>query len=496
MKRDLETLTSREHDLLIVGGGVIGAAIAWDAAQRGLATALVEGADFASGTSWNNMKTIHGGLRYLQKLDLRRTRQSIGDRRALLRIAPNLVRPLPFLIPLYGHGVFGPEALWLGLKLYDLVGCDRNIGIPQSHHIPSGRMLSRREVVARVPGIDARGLTGGAIWFDAQVSSAERLVLAFLDAAHGAGACLANYCEVSEIARAGRRVVGARVLDRESGVTVDIRARVVILATGPWTDSLLHKAGVRSARIPLLRATNVVLRRSVLDGPVVGARRAGRFLFVVPWRGRTIVGTEYAPHGPIPEEEIDCFVREAARAFPWAGITMDDVSLVHRGFVPGTRDASGLWSRDLILDHDRDGAPGLVSVVGVKYTTAREVAQRAVGRVYRILRRSVPACRTATTPLSNAALTALPLDEATRRAVREEMALRLTDVVLRRMDLGNAGPPSGDALDLVASTMARERKWSAERLDHERRALARRYANGFELQPPEYENGPPARQEE
>jgi glycerol-3-phosphate dehydrogenase len=496
MHRDLDALTSREHDLLIVGGGVIGAAIAWDAAQRGLAAALVEGADFASGTSWNSMKTIHGGLRYLQKLDIRRTRQSIGDRRALLRVAPDLVAPLPFLIPLYGHGRFGPEVLWLGLKLNDLVACDRNLGLNQTRRIPAGRILSRREVLAHVPGIETRGLSGGALWFDAQVSSAERLVLAFLEAAYGAGACLANYCEVSSITRNDRRVLGAHAQDRESGATLEVRARVVILAAGPWTESLLRSAGVRSPRIPLLRATNVVLRRSTLDGPAIGAHRDGRYLFAVPWRNRTIVGTEYAPHGPLPQEEIERFVREAARAFPWAGITIDDVSLVHRGLVPGTRDASGLWSRDLILDHARDGASGLVSVVGVKYTTAREVAQRAVNRVFRILRRDVPPCRTATTPLANTALASRPVVEATRHAVRHEMALRLSDVVLRRMDLGTAGPPAEDDLDRIARVLTQERGWSDERLDQERKALARRYASGFELPPPGFENVPIAGQGE
>jgi glycerol-3-phosphate dehydrogenase len=334
------------------------------------------------------------------------------------------------------------------------------------------------------------------LWFDAQVSSAERLVLAFLEAAHGAGACLANYCEVLSITRDAHRVSGVRALDRESGVTFEVRARHVILATGPWTESLLRSAGVRAPRIPLLRGTNVVLRRSVLDGPAVGVRYAGRYILAVPWRNRTIVGTEYAPHGPIPHDEIERFVRDAARAFPWAGITMDDVSLVHRGLVPGARDAFGLWTRDLILDHARDGAPGLVSVVGVKYTTAREVAQRAVSLVFRRIGRAAPPCRTATTQLASALSGPQSLEEATRHAMRHEMALRLSDVVLRRINLGTAGPPAEDDLDRVARVLAQERGWSAERLDHERTTLARRYLSGFELPPPGFEHVPVAGQGE
>jgi glycerol-3-phosphate dehydrogenase len=484
MQRDLSTLTSREHDLLVVGGGVIGAAIVRDAAQRGLDVALVDAADFASGTSWNSLKTIHGGLRYLQKLDLPRTRQSIRDRRALLRIVPDLVKPLSFLIPIYGHGLQGREVMWFGLKLNDLIACDRNRGLVSTRRIPAGRLLSRGEVIARVPEIDARNLTGGALWHDAQVANSERLVLAFLDAASRHGACLANYCEVTGFIKQEERLRGVRALDRENGAPLEIRARLIVLAAGPWTAPLLRKAGAPPARIPLLRATNLVLRRSVLDGFALGARRQGRYYFLVPWRGRTMLGTEYAPHGPAPEDEVASFVREAAQAFPWAKITADDVALIHRGLVPGARDASGLWTRDWIVDHAAQGVSGLMSVVGVKYTTARDVARIAVDRVYRRLGRPAPACRSAETPLEGAAPADMPLAEATRRAVREEMAMRLSDVVLRRTDLGNAGPPASEDLAVVTRVMADERGWSAERLDNERAALARRLTNSFELAPP------------
>ncbi len=143
MRRDLAALEGREHDLLVVGGGIHGVAIAWDAAQRGLAVALVEGNDFGSGVSWNSLKTIHGGLRYLQKADLVRLRESVYERSALLRIAPALVKPLSFLVPTYGHGVKGREAMGLGLWLNDLLSVDRNSGLPPERRIGRGRLLSR-----------------------------------------------------------------------------------------------------------------------------------------------------------------------------------------------------------------------------------------------------------------------------------------------------------------------------------------------------------------
>jgi glycerol-3-phosphate dehydrogenase len=156
VRRDLPALAGREHDLLIVGGGIYGAFAAWDAARRGLATALLERDDFGAGVSWNSLKTIHGGLRYLQTLDLPRMRESIRERRTLLGLAPEIVRPLPFLVPTHGHGLAGPEVLGAALLLNELVSGDRNRGLPASHRIPRGRMLSRREAAERVPGLPER----------------------------------------------------------------------------------------------------------------------------------------------------------------------------------------------------------------------------------------------------------------------------------------------------------------------------------------------------
>ncbi|HWW93867.1 MAG TPA: FAD-dependent oxidoreductase, partial [Vicinamibacteria bacterium] len=175
MKRDLGLLAAREHDLLIVGGGIYGVAAAWDAAQRGLDVALIEGEDFGAGVSWNSLKTIHGGLRHLQRADVGQMRESLRERRALLRIAPELVRPLSFLVPAYGHGIRGREALAAGLWLFDLLGRDRNRGLAPDQRIPPARSLSRRAVLEMIPALPERGLTGGALWTDAQVSSSERL---------------------------------------------------------------------------------------------------------------------------------------------------------------------------------------------------------------------------------------------------------------------------------------------------------------------------------
>lgn len=472
-KRDLGALAGREHELLVIGGGIYGAAAAWDAAQRGLSVALVEARDFGSGTSWNSLKTIHGGLRHLQRLEPGLTRESMRERRALLAIAPEIVRPLPFLIPTRGHGFRGREAMALGLLANDALTFDRNRGLPPERRVPRARLLSRREVLERVPGLPEDGVTGGAVWTDAQVTHSERLLIGFLHAAASAGAALANHAEVVSVLRCGGRVVGARVRDQEGGGELDVRARLVLNAAGPQIDAVLRLAGLVRPAAPLLEAMNLVLRRPLLRDHALGARSHGRYLFVVPWRDRSIVGTAYAPVGQ-PLRARD-FLSEAALAFPWAGLEAGDVTLVHQGRVPG-RGADDLLARPSLVDHEgEDGVAGLVSVLGVKYTTARAVAEKAVDLAVSRIGRRVGRCRTAETPLPEARPLSGTLEEQVRHAVRKEMALHLPDAALRRLDLGTAGAPEPSALEVVAATMAGELGWDAARVEEETQAVMRSY---------------------
>jgi glycerol-3-phosphate dehydrogenase len=472
VKRDLAALGAREWDVAVVGGGIYGAAVAWDAAQRGLSVALVEREDFGSGVSWNSLKTIHGGMRYLQKLDLGRLRESARERATLLAIAPEVVRPLPFVVPTYGHGATGREALALGLLLNDWLTRDRNRGLPPSHRIPAARTVSAAEVLRLVPGLERRGLSGAALWHDAQAASTERLTLGFVHAAADAGALPANHAEAVSLLRAAGRVAGVAVRDTLGGGTIEVRARMVVNAAGPWADEFLARGGLARTPAPLLRARNVVLRRPPAVPFAVGARSEGRFLFLVPWEGRTILGTSYEPAGAPPSDPMT-FLDEASRTFPWAGIGRADATLVHEGLVPGHGDASGLSTRPRLHDHEaEDGLPGLISLQGVKYTTARAVAERAVDLALGRLGRSGPPCRTAVTPLAKARALPGPLEERARLAAREEMALTLADAVLRRLDLGTAGPPAEPDLGAVSRVLAAELGWSAARERAERTGLA------------------------
>jgi glycerol-3-phosphate dehydrogenase len=475
MQRDLRALAEREHDLIVVGGGIYGVAAAWDAAQRGLQVALVEAEDFGGGTSWNSLRTIHGGLRHLQRADLSGHRESVRERRALLRIAPALVRPLPFLVPTYGHGRRGREAFALGLLANDLLAFDRNRGLPDEQRLPPGRMLSVEETTTRLPGVLTDGLTGAALWHDAQVESSERLTIGFLRAAAHAGALVANRAEAVGLRREGQRVIGARVRDRETGSEHDLRARLVLNATGPAADRLVSLAGIARPPAPLLNALNLVLQ-----GPwplderfAVGATHGGRFLFLVPWRESLLVGTEYWPEEQREADRGRAFHAVAAAAFPWASLEGRPVLLVHRGLVPGRGGASGLFMRARLHDHEaEDGLAGLITLQGVKYTTARGVAERAIDIALHRLGRRPARCRTSETPLAWARPLTGSLEERTRTAVREEMARTLADAALRRLDLGTEGAPAEAELSVVSHVMAEERGWNTEREQSERDALA------------------------
>jgi glycerol-3-phosphate dehydrogenase len=474
VKRDLAALEGPTHDLLIVGGGIHGVAAAWDAAQRGLSVALVEGQDFGSGVSWNSLKTVHGGLRYLQTADLARFRESVRERSTLLRIAPALVKPLGFLVPTHGHGPKGREALAMGLWVNDLLSADRNRDLPPERRIARGRVLSARETLALVPGLAAEGLNGGALWYDAQVESSERLTIGFAHAAAAAGASLANHVLAVGFLRDGPRVTGARARDQLTGREIEVRARMTLNAAGPRTLALLSESGLPAPPLSFLRAMNLVFARPAGVGHAVGALSAGRFLFLVPWRDRTMVGTAYEPAAtPERPDSVQTFLGAAQRAFPWAGLHARDLSLVHRGLVPGAGGAAGLQTRTLWLDHEADhGVPGLLSVVGVKFTTARGVAEDAVDLVARRLGRSVVPCRTAFTALPRARLLEGPLGAQVREVVRDEMALTLEDALLRRLDLGTTGPAAETDVAAVASVMAGELGWDPPRLARERAALA------------------------
>ncbi|HEX3234029.1 MAG TPA: glycerol-3-phosphate dehydrogenase/oxidase [Gemmatimonadales bacterium] len=423
MIRDPAALARSEFDLAVVGGGIYGICAAHEAARRGLAVCLVERGDFVSATSSNSLKTVHGGLRYLQHGDLRRMRESIRERAMLLRTAPHLVRPLPFVIPTHGHGLGSKAVMRTALLLNDLVGFDRSAGVREDRRIPPGRVIGREEVRAMVPDLDARGLTGGAIWYDCQIANTERLALAYLRSAVDHGAVCANYVEATGLLLRDGRVQGVRARDRLGGDVFEIRARTVLNAAGPWADRLLQALpGARTVRrFHPSKGMNLVTRRLFGDHAIgftvptefrdsdAVLNKGTRLFFVVPWKQFSLIGTRHLLYQGDPddfritEDDIEVFLGEINAACPSAALSRKDVLAVLGGLLPEVPRAGPhevqLVKHSRVYDHAGEGAVSLFSAVGVKWTTARLTAEEAVDLVERRLRPGESPRRPAERPL-------------------------------------------------------------------------------------------------
>lgn len=557
MRRNPADLTAREYDVLIVGAGAFGAAAAWDAASRGLRTALIERADFGGATSAECFKMVHGGIRYLQHADVRRLRSSCYERSTLLRIAPHLVQPLPIAIPTYGHGRRGRAFLGTGALAYDLLTIDRNVGIkdPQ-RRIGRSRFLSRSRTLKLFPHLAADDLSGAVVFEDGQMYNPARVVLAFVRSAVEAGATACNYVEALEFLWQDSTVCGVRVRDRLSGEEFDVRARMTLNAAGPWAD-YLEREGKRFGtwqRPPFSRDAYFIVDRPPTSEYGVAVQglsrdkdavlgRATRHLFAVPWRDKTLIGVWHRLFPDIPDtahvhpREIDAWIAELNEVHPALALSAHEVTFANCGLVPfgdtATETELSFGKESRITDHhSAHGITGLVSLVGIRFTTARGDAGRALELLLRQARQST-APASADRPLSGGdiedfaafeshALRAKPAalsDESVRALVRnhgtrygqvvrrtvsdqpgtnmrgaatipgtatllaevqyavdEEMAMKLEDIVMRRTDLAAGCAPGRAAIETAAHEMARRLRWSQRRVNEEIAATERTLA--------------------
>jgi len=523
MIRDPDELGGCRFDVLVLGGGVYGLTIACDAAERGLSVALIERDDFGCGASFNHLRTIHGGLRYLQSLDIGRARESVRERRTIARIAPHAVKPLPFALPLYRSFTRGKLAMRLGFCLDRLVSVGRNRGVPASHRLPGGRVYSRGSAIQHFPGLKRQALTGAAVWYDYLTVEPDRLTFSWAKAGAGHGAVLVNHMEAVELLKEGGRVAGARARDTIGARTIDVSARVTVNATGAALDRLLEPIGA-ATRTPMIKTMNLVTRRDAGEESLGGRSPSGRYLFMVPWRERALFGTWEAGRvsdacdTAVSDSEVAAFVGELNHAFPALDLTFADITLVHRGVVPAAvrRGRAGLEGHDQIRDHAAEGTEGLVSVAGTKYTTARAVAERVTDLLMQKLQRAPVTCRTATTLLPGGGTrdVGLAIAEARREydeglptdtiphliaaygsqygdvlnlttarpelkarvarsspvigaelvlAARSEMAVTLADAMIRRTPVGALGYPGDDAVSRGADLVGAEHRWSEDR---------------------------------
>jgi glycerol-3-phosphate dehydrogenase len=386
-QHDLARLKNELFDLLIIGGGITGAGIARDAALRGFKVALVEKDDYASGTSSRSSKLVHGGLRYLEHFQFHLVFEASRERRLLLHLAPSLVYPLPFLYPIYRDTKFPPWMIEIGMWLYDALALFRNYGLHQR--------LTTEQIAARVPVLDTANIVGGEHYYDAQVDDA-RLTLENVRSAHLHGAVIVNHVRVEGLLRSLKgRVEGIHAHTRE-GERITARARVVVNATGPWTDQISHLDDPRAgARIRPTKGTHLLVSRDKfkIDSAMsFTVARDGRLMFVIPWDGFCIVGTTDTDYRGdydqvhADQADVNYILETTNHAFPGARLQKSDVVGAYAGLRPLVAENVGKKEGEISREHKIWRTPsGLVCIAGGKLTTYRSMAEELVDKVARIL---------------------------------------------------------------------------------------------------------------
>lgn len=531
MKRDLTRLANETFDLLVIGGGITGACVARDAALRGLKVALIERNDFANATSAHNSKLVHGGLRYLRNFEFRLVRESLRERRIWQHIAPHLVHPLPFLLPLYDGGLRGRAVLSAGLTLYDALSYDRTWVDDPDQRLGAHSWLGKAGALAREPVLAANGFEGAFLYYDAQMYAPERLALECLIDADQHGAAIANYVEATTLRLRNGRIEGASVRDCAGGAAFDIRAKTTLLAAGPWSDLFLARAieGKAHHRLRRSKGIHLLVPSVTRDSALTMADAEGHF-FVLPWRGHSLLGTTDTEFTDDPdtlsvsERDIADFLARVNARLPQAKLRRESIQFFYAGLRPlvddGSKSTYTASRRSELVDHGAaDGIDGLFSAIGGKWTTSRALAEEIVDALVQKLGRAAP-CRTASLRLPGARFERLRefavQEKLTHRgaasqhlihmygarltklfaaatgrpeliehlgangdiaaqvvfAAEEEMALTLSDVVMRRTGIGQFGPPPPAALETASKLMAHALGWSEERRLKEIASLA------------------------
>jgi len=554
MQRNLRQLASKEYDVLVIGGGITGACIAHDAALRGLSVALVEKNDFGACTSSASSKLLHGGIRYLPKGQVWKVRESAREQAIFQGLAPHLIRWLPFLIPTdKSSPTKGALAMRVAMLVYSLccAGLSGLIRDPGKQP-PARAFLAPEKACLEAPLLSSiQGLTGAQVLYESHMHSSERMTLAFCKTAARNGADLANYVEVLDLLATGENVQGARVRDRLGDEEFEVRARLVINSAGPFVQAVNQSVpGLRLHHrlTGFSRGVHLVTRQLEPDYALALTTRkktegfitrGGRHFFIIPWRGRSLIGTTNVPiEGRLEDirvtrKDIDDFLADINQSLPDVDLQFSDVHyaftgiypIIAREIKPDTYQGTGEFQ---IVDHaKKDGINGIITALGAKFTTARHVAARTVDLAgVRLGRKMVP-CATASTPLIEGAiddvqhfwdscqarygdllepefiehlirnhgaeidrlvsmgksgngLEPICADRNTLKveivyAVEEEMARTLEDVVFRRTGLGTIGHPGEEALQYCLAIMADILGWDQDERQRQLAAVEARY---------------------
>ena len=524
MQRFIDSYNGKDFDIIIIGGGITGAAVAYDAASRGYTVALLEKNDFGSATSSATSKLIHGGLRYLNYLEFGLVRESLRERRILENIAPNLVNPLSFMLPNYNSLMTNKWLIKLGLTLYDVLSFDKTWTWDKTKKLPLHRTISKKAVLELEPNVRREKLTGASIYYDCQSIFPERLTLAFIKSAVSKGAAVANYAYVNGfLYRNRKQIAGVKVLDRVKEKEIEIKGGIVVNCAGTWADLILNIAekGESTNHIKRSEGIHIITEKIAYDHAVLLRTRKGRHFFILPWRNHSLIGTTDKEYNGDPDnyrvtkQSINEFLAEINETYGDGKLKYDDIKYAYGGLRPivddqteGTYESSRKYE---IYDNAKEGYEGLVTVEGGKYTTSRNLASKVMKLIEKKTGREQRHSVTDKTFLegcevpdlkafldnikeNNKGFDIRTLDYLGRNygtesakvlaiagskkelgrplnsdgeilaevvyAVKEEMALKLTDILLRRTGFGTLGNPGKDLLKTIADTAAKELGWS------------------------------------
>jgi glycerol-3-phosphate dehydrogenase len=534
--RDLKKFTSAVYDDLVVGGGAHGATVAFHAAKAGYRTAIVEKNDFCGATSANSLKILHGGLRYLQHLNIKRMRHSISARREMMQLAPHLVHPLACMMPLYGRGLRGKEVMQTALFLNDCIGWDRNKGLPADICLPGGSILSKKESLRIVPGLEADGLHGAASWYDGLALDTERLIMEYILESVRYGAKAANYTAAEAIEKDADDLYHVTLRDTFTEEEYRVKTKCIVNAAGPWFKRFVQGVEKKPATQQWALALNLVSKKKLFDNYAVALegtsryadkdaiiKRDKRLYFFVPWREHTMIGTEYVACDDSPDmllvkrEMIQNMVEEVNSIYPPAELKYEDISFYHAGLMPmqnySEEGGVQLEKNSSFFDHEEQGFSRVISIKGVKYTTSPHVAHEVVQFLGRKMQPQ-PCLKTVTEtvkpdiPLNpeQQELSHLLVKRYGARAsqilsrihteendsiwidkssgllkaeleylINVEMACKLSDVVFRRTGLGTAECPDRTVLEKIARFMGVAFGWDTVRLEQEVETVMARY---------------------
>ncbi len=509
MKRDLKAFSEEEFDLVVVGGGIIGCGVARDAALRGLKTLLIDKEDFAYGTTSASTRLIHGGLRYLNQFEFGLVRMDMREREVLLKIAPHLVSPLQFLIPIMSHKE--RIVLAIGMRLYDLLSFDKSL--------PGYRHYSRKKTLEMEPSLKLENMIGSYRYYDCQIAFTERLCIENVLCAEEHGASVANHAMLIGAEKTEGRYQQVQIQDTLSGEVHRINTRMVVNAAGPWMDLVYNRLGTKSK--PMMRRTkgiHLLMPKISNNALVLFARSDGRLFFVIPWEGYSLVGTTDTDYDDDSDtvhadsEDVDYLMEELRHAFPDVKTEEIHYSVAGLRALAGSEEGStsDVTRGHKLVDHEEiDGIKGYISVIGGKITGYRAIAEEVTDLVCRRLGVST-ACTTRRIPLPGAPVvpqkmieqaakdSKLPVETVTHlhnlygsrlyrvleiagrdergteaicphtpdivgqiwHAVEEEGALTVNDFLLRRCTTGLISCQGTDAVETVASEMGTMLGWN------------------------------------